>query len=242
MDVSAKPDLAEQIAGALAWWREAGVDVDFVAEPRSWLDRPDARTMDGVEPIAAPPPPPLPAAPLPADLASFVDWWLTDPSLPGEPARRVPPRGKAGARIMVLAAVPGHGDERILLAGPQGKLLSGILAALGWAEGEVYVASALPAHDPVPDWAALTAGRLGYAVLHHVSLVAPERVLILGANVLPLIGHDMANRPTFLHDINHEARRFPVLAELDLAALIAQPRLKAGLWGRLLEWTGSRAT
>jgi DNA polymerase len=238
-----KPDLAEQIAGALAWWREAGVDADFAAEPRRWLTEPEAApdpaTVSPQPDFAPTCPPPLPAEPLPADLSAFTSWWLTDSALPGEPARRIPPRGPVGAKAMILVATPEHEDSERLLSGPQGRLLEAICAALGWADDEVYLASAIPSHDPLPDWWALAATKLGQAVLHHVSLAAPERVLILGSNVLSLIGHDMTNKPAFLPDINHEAARFPLLAELDLAALLAQPRLKGGLWGRLLDWTGS---
>lgn len=246
MDGLTKPDLAEQIAGALAWWREAGVDADFTAEPQQWL--PEAVVEVQADDVSAVPararaapaaPPPPPAEPLPADLDAFTAWWMSDPALPGDPARRVPPRGAAGAKAMVLVATPEQEDTDRLISGPQGRLLDAICAAVGWAAEDVYLASALPSHDPLPDWPALAGTRLGEATLHHVSLVAPERVLVLGANVLPLMGHDMAIRPAFFPDINHEARRFPVLAELDLAALLAQPRLKAGLWGRLLEWTGN---
>ncbi len=245
MDAAAKPDpgpdLAEQIAGALAWWREAGVDCDFTAEPQSWL----AKAAE-LEPAAAPaavaetavvaPPP----RSLPADLAAFTAWWLADPTLdPGDPSERVAPRGKAAAKVMVLVASPECEDGERLLSGPQGRLLEAILRALGWAGDDAYVASVLPRHDAMPDWPALAHAGLGAIVLHHVSLVAPERVLVLGSNVLSLLGHDAARKPKFLPDVNHDGRSFPVLAEMDLAALLAQPRLKAGLWGRLLDWTGS---
>jgi DNA polymerase len=241
MGIAAKPGLGEQIAGAFAWWREAGVDGDFSAAPQHWLAESEAAAVE--EPIQAAvahaAPPPLPAEPLPADLSTFTAWWLSDPALPGDPARRVRPHGPTGAKAMILVATPEQDDTEQLLTGPQGRLLGAIRAALGWTEDEVYLASALPSHDPLPDWPALAASRLGEIALHHVSLVSPQRVLILGSNVLSLIGHDMTNKPTFLRDINHQAARFPLLAELDLAALLAQPRLKAGLWGRLLDWTGS---
>lgn len=237
-----KPDLAEQIAGALAWWREAGVDADFTAEAQRWLAKPepaDKAQAPALTEVEAPAPKPS-AEPLPADLASFAAWWLSDTTdLPGDPSARIAPRGPAGAKAMILVASPEREDTDRLLSGAQGRLLAGICAALGWKADEIYLASALPHHDPLPDWPALAATRLGAIALQHVSLVAPERLLILGTNVLSLIGHDMANKPRFLPDINHEPRKFPVLAELDLAALLAQPRLKGGLWGRLLDWTGS---
>lgn len=241
MDAGGKPNLAEEIAGALAWWREAGVDCDFTAEPQSWLAKPaepepESQTAAKAEPALAPPPPRA----LPADLASFTAWWLSDPTLePGSPAGRVAPRGSAGAKVMVLVATPEQDDGERLLSGPQGRLLEAILNALGWTADNAYLASILPRHDPMPDWPAIGRAGFGAIALHHISLVAPERVLVLGSNISSLLGHNTAHKPAFLPDVNHAGRTFPVLAEVDLTALLAQPRLKAGLWGRLLEWTGS---
>jgi uracil-DNA glycosylase len=240
MEAAGKPNLAEEIAGALAWWREAGVDCDFTAEPQSWLAKaPEPEAAPAPAAVAKPAVVAPPPRALPATLAEFTAWWLADPSLdPGHPADRIAPRGEAGARVMVLVASPEGEDRDRLLSGPQGRLLEAMLGALGWAE-EAYVASVLPRHDPMPDWPAVAAAGLGAIALHHVSLVAPERVLVLGSNVSSLLGHDATRKPQFLPHVNHDGRTFPVLAEMDLAALLAQPRLKAGLWGRLLDWTGS---
>ena len=242
MDAGAKPNLAEEIAGALAWWREAGVDGDFTAEAQSWLAKPEeAAPEPPVAPAveqAAPPPPPRT---LPAQLAEFTSWWLSDPSLdPGDPASRIAPRGQGGAKLMVLVASPEPDDRERLLTGPQGRLLEAILSALGTSEAEAYIASVLPRHDPMPDWPALAATGLGSIALHHVSLVAPEQVLIFGSNVSSLLGHDATYKDGFLPDVNHDRRTFPVLAAVDLAALLKQPRLKAGLWNRLLDWMGKQ--
>lgn len=238
MEAVGKPNLAEEIAGALAWWREAGVDCDFTDEPQSWLAKaPEPEAAPAHVPVAAAAPVAPPPRALPRTLADFTAWWLADPALdPGDPSGRIAPRGKAGAKVMVLVASPEGEDRERLLSGPQGRLLEAILGALGWAE-DAYVASILPRHDPMPDWPAVAAAGLGAIAQHHVSLVAPERVLVLGSNVSSLLGHDAARKPQFLPGVNHEGRTFPVLAEMDLAALLAQPRFKAGLWRRLLDWT-----
>jgi DNA polymerase len=246
MDLGGKPDLAEQIAGALAWWREAGVDCDFKAEPQSWLATPDAivpeaptLAVSSAPQVAANPAPPAPRA-LPADLPGFVQWWLSDPGLDlADTAARIAPRGAGKAKLMVLVASPEPEDRDQLLSGPQGRLLSGILAALGLSSDEVYVASILPRHDALPDWPRLTEAGFGAIALHHISLVAPERVLAFGSNVSSLLAHGAACKPGFLPDVNHDPGNFPVLGEMELAAFIKRPGLKAGLWNRLLEWMGS---
>ncbi|MEO5586581.1 MAG: hypothetical protein ABIQ81_02695 [Novosphingobium sp.] len=253
MDGNAKPDIAAEIAGALEWWRDAGVDGDFSDDPHDWLAQaavPDpvvgpvaAVAEPAAAPVTAEPPRALIGGPReswPTDLAAFQAWWLTEPTLDhGDPARRLPPRGAAGAELMILVADPQEGESEILRSGPQGKLLAGICAALGFAESQVYVASALPRPTPLPDWRQLGADGLGAVVAHHVTLAAPKRLLVFGNGVSSLLSHDPANSPPGLSSFNHEGRSLPLLAAIDLAALLARPRAKAGLWRRLLDWTGT---
>ena len=251
MEAGGKPDIAEQIAGALEWWRDAGVDLDFADDPHDWLAKEAAPEPEEMvfQPAAAParPAPPEvliggPAESWPQDLPSFQAWWLTEPSLDhGDPSRRVPPRGATGAELMVLVADPEEGDADRLLSGPHGKVLAGVLAALQLGEDRVYIASALPRRTPMPDWNQLAAEGLGHLVQHHIALAAPKRLLLFGSGILSLLGHDPANKPEFLPVINHDRRSLPLLAAMDLAALLARPRAKAGLWQRLLDWTGNES-
>lgn len=175
---------------------------------------------------------------LPADLSAFQSWWLSEPSLDaGQVTRRVPPRGSAGAELMIVVPGPEEEDCEQLLSGVHGRLVAGLLSALRIAEDRAYLASALPRHTPLPDWDDLARQGLGAVLRHHVELVRPRRLLVFGSNVLSLLGHDPAKRPAALEAINPGSPAFPLLVELDLAALLARPRAKAGLWNRLLEWT-----
>ena len=252
MDASGKPDIAIQMAAALDWWRDAGIDSDFSDDPHDWLakEAPPERAIAAPEafvpPVKAAPPRPLIGGPRedwPTDLAAFKAWWLIEPSLDhGDLARRVPPRGGAGAELMILVADPEGGDDEILRSGPQARLLGGILAALGLDEGQVYVASALPRPTPLPDWRQLATDGLDAVVAHHVMLARPKRLLVFGGGVLSLLGHDPANKPENLPTFNHDGGSVPLMAAMDLAALLARPRAKAGLWQRLLDWTGTSET
>ncbi|MDB5726408.1 MAG: hypothetical protein JWQ16_3162 [Novosphingobium sp.] len=249
MDGPAKPDIAAEIAGALEWWRDAGVDCDFTDDPADWLAKAAEPEPESTGPQPAAPPavsvPPRaliggPPEAWPRDLAAFQAWWLTEPSLDhGDLARRIPPRGTVGAELMILVADPEEGVPEILGASPQGKLLAGIIAALGLDDAKVYVASALPRPTPMPDWRQLAADGLGEVVAHHVALAAPKRLLVFGNGVSSLLGHDPANKPASSLGFNHDGRSLPLLAAMDLAALLARPRAKAGLWQRLLDWTGT---
>jgi uracil-DNA glycosylase len=56
---------------------------------------------------------------------------------------------------MILLPMPEADDTETLLSGRAGKLLDGLLAALGLDRSSVYLASALPCHVPMPDWTQL---------------------------------------------------------------------------------------
>ena len=237
--------LAGEIAAALQWWRDAGLEHDFADEPSDWLARPAAAT----EAPPSPPPVEIKAAPKPLvrlggeraswpqDLAAFTAWWLAEPSLDnGHTSGRIAPRGNADAELMVLVEHPESGDGERLLSGPQGKLLDAILAALGIAGETVYVASLLPRHMPMPDWAALEAAGLGDLGRHHVALAAPKRLISFGANVSSLLGHDPAKSAETLPQCYQVGPNVPALAAPGLDTLMARPRGKARLWQALLDW------
>lgn len=238
--------MGREIAAALQWWRDAGLEHDFADEPSNWLERPAPAVTEA--PPASPPmeikaaPRPLvrlggPRESWPQDLAAFTAWWLVEPSLDnGQVAGRVPPRGPANAAVMVLVDYPESGDGERLLSGPQGRLLDAILTALGLPLDQVYVASLLPRHMPLPDWAALAEAGLGELALHHLTLAAPKRLISFGANVSSLLGHDPAKTAETLPQTYQVGADVPALAAPGLDTLMARPRGKARLWQALLDW------
>lgn len=259
MDGPATPQIASPLSGAdivaaFGWWRDAGVDLDFSEEPQRWLaaaepaDAPPA--LPAAFAAAAAAAPREVAAPvattiggdaaLPGDLSAFREWWLAEPSLDeGQVRGRVPPRGEAGAPWMVIVAQPEVADTDILLSGPEGSLLSAMLSAMGIAPEQVYVASALARHTPLPDWDALGRRGLGRVLAHHVSLVAPQRLIVFGSGILPLFGHDPAQSAQTSTAFNHDQGRVPMLSAFELSAIAARPARKAAFWQKWLEFTGS---
>jgi DNA polymerase len=239
------PTLAEQLAAAQDWWREAGVDSDFTDEPCNWLERPAATAPEAptsaapsaTEPVV----PPLGGNPAgwPQSLTAFAPWWLSDDTFASAgTGPRVPPRGVAGAELMVLAPMPEELDAERLLAGRQGQLVGNMLAAMGIAEDAAYVASALPRHVKHPDWQALAARGLGRIAIHHVQLVRPKRLLVLGRAMLPLFGHDPAQAGAKPREFALEGCRAPALVSYGPEALLDTPRFRAALWRTWLDWTG----
>ena len=241
MSDNAFSTLASDYAAALDWWREAGVDLDYSDEPTAWLREPEVE--QDLEP--APPPRTVPrpsatpaldralarepgvaiggdAARWPSDLAAFRDVWLTEPSLdPGALAERVAPVGEEGAALMVLAGQPDEGDREALFSGEQGALLTRIFRAMGIAESDVYLASALPRCTPLPDWDDLAARGLAALTRHHIALAAPRRLIVFGR------APEMLARESGV----------PTLAAPQLETLARSAAHKRRFWNAWLEWS-----
>jgi DNA polymerase len=247
MDKRQDSDLSDGFAAALEWWREAGVDCSFHDAPTSWIAPPAPAGESGkpdlpTEPDRAAPqtePPVTDRSRWPQDLDAFAAWWLSEPWLDGgRTPERVPPRGAQGAQLMCIVPEPEAIDSEHLLSGPQGKLLDAILAAMGIAPAERYIASVLPRHTPMADWQALAERGMGEVLAHHIALARPQRIIAFGGNILPLFGNDLPNSDENLRRFNHEGVSIPLLAASDLAVLLARPRAKARLWRQWLDWTG----
>lgn len=235
-------ELAREAESALGWWQLAGLD---------WTTGDEAQALwakAAPDPVRAAPAPLIPAKPAaearppapgqpritlgdspPADLAAFGEWWMTAPAL--EPARlhpRVPPRGQAGARLMVLVGDPEEHDRERLLGDTQGRFLAAMLTAMGIGESEAYVASALPSHTPMADFAALAERGLDSVLAHHLTLAAPARLMVFGTRLTPLIESPVIRMVT---------AALPVTINEDLRSIMGMPQLKARLWRRWIEWT-----
>ncbi len=252
MNGAVQPLLADQFVAALAWWRDAGVDSDFSDAPVQWLadeaaDAPvvaaEAAAPARTAAPAAPPAEPIggPRAQWPATLVEFAGWWLSEPQLDGGAVHgRVAPRGHAGAELMVVVAQPEAGDSEHLLSGPEGRLLDGFLAAACIAPEQVYCAAALPRHTPLPDWVGLASGGLGDVLAHHIALVAPQRLLVFGTTILPLLGNVPTQSAKDLPSFYHDGMTIPMLGAFEIGAMLGRPRAKARFWQRWLDWTGNQ--
>ena len=249
----AHPDAfnSRELIAAFEWWRDAGVDYDFADDATDWLAEPElpeeapkpATKMQAAgaqvqEPtvkkndLLGPNPP--------ASLGEFREWWLSEPMLDSiGPRGRIAPRGPANAKLMLIVPDPETEDRDQLLSGPQGRLVQRMLEAMQISEQEVYFASALPRHTPLSDGAALLQAGFREVLQHHIKLVAPQRVLAFGSNILPLLAHNAAQEPASLENINHEGFSVAAMAAEGLASMMAMPQLKARFWRRWLEWTGT---
>jgi DNA polymerase len=240
------PSLADSIAAAQAWWREAGVDFVYTDEPAPWLADKEPAQVQAAAVHAMPTPPPEPERPKiggdratwPADLATFRAWWLAEPSLDaGGTHPRLALRGEAGAELLILVPMPEDGDRDALLSGPQGRMLASFAHAASLTPEAVAFAAALPRHAPLPDWAGLEAQGHGEVLLHMLALATPKRVIVLGRSILPLLGHDPPQAAPAVSQLAIQGREVPLLATYAPERLLENARLRQGLWQRWLEWT-----
>ena len=238
-----------QIHAAFAWWREAGVDLDFADDATDWLEQEAAPAASETRPNATKMAGPEKTVPTekkvdllgenpPQDLASFHDWWLSEPTLDRIGIRgRIAPKGPVNADLMVVVIAPEESDTQSLLSGPLGGLFDGFLRAAGLDRDKVYLASALPRHMPIVDGNAMVSAGYDKVLMHHIALASPNRLLVFGKNILPLLGHEAAQEPVDLANINYADRKLPLLVAEGLDSMQSMPRLKARFWRNWLDWT-----
>ena len=258
---NAPHSLTSEMRAALAWWELAGVDQDFSNDPTDWLKpktteqdlkRPtevqttkrspqqDQSQTQGANASAAVERVDLLGDSPPLSLAEFQQYWREAPGLDAiGPRGRVPPRGPVEAELMVLVLDPEQQDSGRLLNGPRGRLLSNMLAAMGHVEDETYVASALPRHTPMADVETIAAAGMTAVTLHHIALAAPKRLIVLGANIPPLLGHESPNGILSLPEINQRLASVPLLIGQGLDSMMTMPRLKPRFWRRWIEWSAN---
>lgn len=219
----------EEAGRMLRWWLEAGVDTVVAEEPRQWLKASPARSVaDAVADIA----PPRPSE-LPAEFNAFRDYLEKATGLPLDRAgaRRVLPHGLVGAKIMLLSDLPGQDDGDRPIGGDAWVLTTRMLAAIELTPDDAYNASLACFHVPGARLAEADIARCAEIARHHVALVKPERLLLLGDGpARALLGEPLAQARGRAHRI--EGVR--CVATYHPRWLLQRPSDKALAWRDLL--------
>lgn len=228
------PLSAEAAASALQWWSDAGVDVLVDEQPRDWL-RPKHKD-------APPPPRAEEAAPpeeaLPEQLELFQAYLRDSDSLafasPSSP--RVCPSGDPASGLMMITDMPAAEDcgEGMLLSGEAGLLFDRMLAAIGRDRDSIYLASLSCFRSPDGRFTAPSASQCSTLARHHIGLVSPQAVLLLGdAATKALIGLPTMKARGRWHQIQTHAGEIPAIASFPPSFLLDQPAAKAAAWADL---------
>ena len=227
---------ASDWASALDWWRDAGVDMLVDDTPRDWFaalpaPSPASLTQPAVAAaaIAA-----TVAAALPLTMAEFAEWRLgAEAPEAAWSGISLAASGPVDAKIMVLVDCPDRedGDAGALLSGAPGRLFDRMLAAIGLSRETVHVAAVCARRPAAGRMAREIEARLGEVARHHVALVAPERLLLLGdATARAVLGTERLAARGGLRPFNHDRGSTGVVASLHPRLLIDRPMMKAESW------------
>ncbi len=226
-------------ASAIDWWIDAGVDASVDETPRDWLAAivappPAARARPGAP--AAAEAPPVPA--LPDTLDAFLAWRASDAAPEAAwPGGVIAAQGPADAALLVLVDVPEREDAEagILLGGAAGRLFDRMLAAIGQSRASIHLVAVCAKRPMTGRIAPDIEERLGEIARHHIALVAPKRVLLLGnAPSRALLGADVAPARESLRVVNlgggNKAVTVEAVASFHPRFLLERPAQKADAW------------
>ncbi|AXJ96608.1 MULTISPECIES: uracil-DNA glycosylase [unclassified Sphingomonas] len=223
-------------ASALTWWQDAGVDVLVEDAPRDWLAPLPLDPMPAAAPAQVVPASLViqPTAAMPDTLDAFVAWRLGRDA--PEAAWRgisVAASGPPDAAIMVLADCPDKddGDAGTLLSGAAGRLFDRMLAAIGLSRDVVHIAAVCARRPVAGRMPREVEARLTDIARHHVGLIAPKRLLLLGnAASRAILSAEMPGTRGSLHPFNHRRGTTDVVATFHPRFLIEKPAAKAEAW------------
>jgi uracil-DNA glycosylase len=235
MGAETAQDWQKAAASALEWWRDAGVDMLVEDAPRDWLARPAPRVLAPAEESPAPPPP-IAAETLPDTLEAFIEWRVSDAAPEADwMSPRVPPSGPADAEWTVLVDMPEAEDSDLLMSGPAGRLLDRMLLAVGLSRPMVHLASLAVARPITGQIAAEQMPRLVELMQHHLGLVRPRKLLLLGQAASRAIPEtDGAFTGDFPVVTNQFGPDCTVVATRHPRFLLEHPSAKREAWRRLL--------
>jgi uracil-DNA glycosylase len=219
-------------ASALDWWLEAGVDVLVDDAARDWL-APAAITLP---PTPAPAEPVLAPAALPTDLAAFRQWMLTDATVPGPAAARLDAVGDPAQGSVVVVDMP-EGEDRAagtLLSGEVGTLFDRMLAAMQLDRTSIYLLPLSPARPAIGRLREADLATLTPLLLHHLALVAPKRLLLLGdAPAQALLGQPAIRARDAVHTIDVGGTAVPAVVSIHPRLVHQQREYRKDAWADL---------
>lgn len=227
-------DWANAAASALDWWCDAGVDVLVEDETFGWLDRAPARA---VEPSA------VAATALPASLDAFSAWRIgAEAPEASWGAPLLAASGPVTAELMVLVDCPERDDRDALLGGPAGALFDRMLAAIGFSRTDIHLAAVCAARPVAGRMPRDTEARLAEIARHHVALVAPPRLLVMGnAASRAVLSAELAQARGSLRALNHKSGTTTfAAASFHPRFLLEKPACKAEAWKDLQMLMGDK--
>jgi DNA polymerase len=137
---------------------------------------------------------------------------------------------------MVLADLPDREDceAGALLTGETGRLFDRMLGAIGLDRGRVHLASVCSKRPVTGRVSRTDDARLGEIARHHVSLIGPRRLLLMGdAASRAVTGVNVIEARGRLHPVGHKDATTEAVASFHPRLLLERPALKREAWADL---------
>ena len=212
-------------AELLGWWLESGVDSAISEQPRDW--RQGSAAGSAAEPA------PADTEPVPADFDSFRAWLAQTADLPlaKSGAVRAIPRGAAQAEVMLLTDMAALDSQSEPIGGETWALARRMLAAIGLAPEQAYVANLSCFSGPGLRLSGADFDRCADIARRHIALAQPKRLILFGDSpARALLGGAVAQRRGKIHKV--EGVR--TIATFAPSWLLNRPADKALAWRDLL--------
>jgi DNA polymerase len=209
--------MADSVAlSALDWWAEAGVDTLVDDLPRDWLAAAPTAADAGAEvvPIL---PTPAAAVTLPDTLDALRAFLLANAAIPGPANARLDAIGDPSSGVAVVVDMPEAEDRSSgrLLSGEVGALFDRMLGAIKLERTQLYLIPFSPARPTTGRLSEAHVQKLKPLLLHHLALVAPKKLLLLGdAPALALLGQPAAKVRDAKHDVSIGSLMVPSVASI----------------------------
>ena len=217
-----------EAAALLRWWIESGVDVAVSEEARDWRRQsPPPATQTLAQSVVQE------SESIPSDLTAFRGWIEQSSDLPlaAPGARRVLPRGEAGAEIMLMTDVASTEDDGEPIGGEAWQLASRMLAAIGFTAEQAYLANLSCFSSPGASLSGADLDRCVEIARQHIALAAPKRLILFGDGPSrAFLGGPVTQRRGKIHKV--EGAR--TIATFAPRWLLQRPADKALAWRDLL--------
>ena len=231
-------DARAQVDGLLAWWALAGVDGSVSETPVNWLRPEPVRAPESAAAAQGSRP-----SQLPDTLPAFHAYLANATDLPEArwPGARLLPSGPQAPRLMIIFAAPEA--EGAMLSADAEKLFGRMLAAIGLRPEQCYFSSlslVAPAGGMIDQE---LENPLAQRMRHHIGLVAPEALLLIGDQTSRALGQATgAASGQNLPFVNQSGGNINAATIIHPRLLLRQPAAKAGIWRVLQGLAGGLAT
>lgn len=229
IDRTIPPDRAQPDLGNAQDDRQGRIGADRAGADGDSADRsPPARRI-GAASAATP-------VAFPATLADFRAWLLADQAVPGPAAARLDAGGDPASGAMVVLDMPEAGDRAAgrLLSGEAGALFDRMLTAMKLDRDAIYLAPFSPARPASGRLNPSDAAALGHLMRHHITLVAPKRVLLMGDTASRLLlGQPLPQARGDRRMLDISGMSFPAIASFTPRFVLERPDYRKAAWADL---------